>query len=56
MDDKIELVDENRDEHGLDRCLEALDLSKGTWHYRMPGGSKAAEKKAAFTGPGFLDK
>ena len=47
MDDKIELVDENREEHGLNRCLEALEVSKGTWHYRMRGGSKAAEKKAA---------
>lgn len=47
MDDKIQLVDENREEHGLNRCLEALDVSKGTWHYRMRGGSKAAEKRVA---------
>ncbi len=47
MDDKIELVDRNREEHGLNRCLEALGVSKGTWHYRMRSGSKAAEKKAA---------
>lgn len=47
MDNKIELVDENREEHGLNRCLEALGVSKGTWHYRMRGGSKAAEKQAA---------
>lgn len=46
MDDKIELVDRNQEEHGLNRCLEALGVSKGTWHYRMRGPSKAAEKRA----------
>lgn len=46
MDEKIELVDEHREEHGLNRCLRALGVSKGTWHYRMRGGSKAAEKEA----------
>ena len=47
LDDKIGLVDEHREERGLNRCLEALGVSKGTWHYRMRGGSKAAEKTAA---------
>jgi len=47
LDDRIELVDRHREEHGLNRCLEALSVSKGTWHYRMRGGSKAAEKRAA---------
>lgn len=46
MDEKIELVDAHREEHGLNRCLRALGVSKGTWHYRMRGGSKAAEKRA----------
>jgi len=46
VDERIELVDQHREEHGLNRCLEALGVSKGTWHYRMRGGSKAAERKA----------
>ena len=28
------LVEEHRSTYGLNRCLKALDLSKGTWHYR----------------------
>ena len=46
MDERIELVAEHRSEHGLNRCLEALGGSKGTWHYRMRGGSKQAEREA----------
>jgi len=46
LDEKIELVADHADEHGLNRCLEALGVSKGTWHYRMRGGSKAAERAA----------
>ena len=46
MDERIELVAEHRSEHGLNRCLEALGVSKGTWHYRMRGGSKQAEREA----------
>lgn len=29
------LVDKHRDEYGLNLCLQALALSKGTWHYRQ---------------------
>lgn len=47
LDEKIELVAEHQETHGLNRCLRALGVSKGTWHYRMRGGSKAAEKRAA---------
>jgi SRSO17 transposase len=46
LDEKIELVADHADEPGLNRCLEALGVSKGTWHYRMRGGSKAAERAA----------
>ena len=35
MDEKVRLVEENRDEHGLNACCEALDLSKGTWEDRQ---------------------
>jgi len=47
LDERIELVEAHRDTYGLNRCLEALDVSKGTWHYRMRNGSKAAEKRSA---------
>ncbi len=30
----MELVEKHRRTYGLNRCLEALSLSKGTWHYR----------------------
>jgi putative transposase len=31
----MELVEDHRRTYGLNRCLEALNLSKGTWHYRL---------------------
>lgn len=46
MDEKLELVGAHRDEYGLSACLNALGVSKGTWHYRMRKGSKWAERKA----------
>lgn len=45
LDERIGLVDEHREEHGLNACLRALSVSKGTWHYRMRGRSKAAERE-----------
>ena len=47
MDERIELVATHREEHGLNACLRALGVSKGTWHYRMRNGSKAAEREAS---------
>ncbi len=35
MTEKLELVERHREEHGLNRCLELLRVSKGTWHRRM---------------------
>ena len=35
MEDKVQLVTEYRGQFGLNACLEALGLSKGTWHYRQ---------------------
>jgi len=29
-----DLVREHREEFGLNACLRAMDVSKGTWHYR----------------------
>ena len=46
VDERIELVDQHREAHGLNRCLEALGVSQGTWHDRMRGGSKPAERRA----------
>ena len=46
MDEKLELVEEHRDDHGLNACLGALGVSKGSWHYRMRNGSKRAERQA----------
>jgi putative transposase len=34
VEEKMELVEEYRHTYGLNRCLEALGLSKGTWHYQ----------------------
>jgi putative transposase len=45
LDERIELVDRHREEHGLNACLEALSVSKGTWHYRMRDGSKREERR-----------
>jgi hypothetical protein len=39
-------VTEHAEEHGLNRCLHALGVSKGTWHDRMRRGSKAAQRAA----------
>ena len=31
----MQLVENHRRIYGLNRCLKALGLSKGTWHYRL---------------------
>jgi len=33
--EKVALVEKHRGEHGLNRCLRALGVSKGTWHRRQ---------------------
>ncbi|HEU69032.1 MAG TPA: transposase, partial [Candidatus Acetothermia bacterium] len=35
MTEKLELVAEHREQYGLNRCLEAVGLSKGTWHRKV---------------------
>ncbi len=35
MEDKVALAEKHREEYGLNRCLRALGLSKGTWHRRQ---------------------
>ncbi len=46
MDEKIELVQAHRHRYGLNACLRAVGLSKGTWHYRRHRKSQA-ERDAA---------
>lgn len=46
MDEKLELIQEHQDGQSLNACLAALGVSKGTWHYRMRGGSKKREREA----------
>ena len=31
----MDLVEEHRERHGLNRCLEAVGLAKSTWYYRQ---------------------
>ena len=35
VDQKMALVTEHKDVYGLNRCLEAFQLSAGTWYYRQ---------------------
>ena len=46
LDEKLELIQEHLDGRSLNRCLTALGVWKGTWHYRMRGGSRQAEREA----------
>lgn len=46
MDEKLELVEAHRQRYGLNACLRAVGLSKGTWHYRRHHKSQA-ERDAA---------
>jgi len=43
VEEKVALVEEHRAIHGSNRCLEALALSKSTYHYRRRG---AADRRA----------
>ena len=46
MDEKVELVKTHRHDYGLNVCLRAVGLSKGTWHYRRHRRSQT-ERDAA---------
>ena len=46
MDEKVEQVEAHRHRYGLNACLRAVGLSKGTWHYRKHRLSRA-ERDAA---------
>jgi putative transposase len=47
VEEKVALVEEYRDTYGLNRCLKALGLSKGTWHYRQHTKPKRRMKEEA---------
>lgn len=38
-------MEQNRDRQGLNRCLEALSLSKSSWHYRQSGYRRPRAKE-----------
>ena len=44
MGEKVQLVQTHRKRYGLNRCCEAVDLSKGTWHRRQQGGSRPEDQ------------
>jgi putative transposase len=44
VEEKVALVEEHRNTYGLNRCLKALSLSKGSWHYRQHTGSEDQTK------------
>ncbi len=43
----MELVEKHRSTYGLNRCLEAVGLSKGTWHYQQHKGLERRAKDEA---------
>ena len=47
MEEKVALVEEHRDSCGLNRCLKALGLSKGTYHYRRKSSDHRRAKDEA---------
>jgi hypothetical protein len=47
VEEKVALVEEHRGTHGLNRCLKALSLSKGTYHYRRKVRPRRLAKEEA---------
>ncbi len=43
----MDLIREHRYEYGLNRCCEALALSKGTWHHRMKHEEREDDEEEA---------
>jgi hypothetical protein len=43
----MKLVENHRSIYGLNRCLKALRLSKGTWHYRRHSEPERRTKEEA---------
>ena len=38
-------MDQHREEHGLNRCLEAIDLPKSTYYYRKNRSEESSEEE-----------
>jgi len=51
VSEKVELVERYGEEFGMNRTLEALHLSKGTWHYRRRVQQSYAERYEALRAP-----
>jgi transposase len=51
--EKLALVERHREEHGLNRCLKLVGVSKSTWHRRMRrrGESKQQARDRRLKGP-----
>jgi putative transposase len=47
VEEVMGLVEEHRDTYGLNRCLKAVGLSKGTWYYRRHKGLERRTKDEA---------
>ncbi|MBI4446449.1 MAG: transposase [Acidobacteria bacterium] len=50
LDEKVEMVEQNRDRYGLNRCLEALSIAKSSWHYRHNGYGRPRAKAEEIEG------
>ena len=47
--EKVRQVDQLKDERGLNRCLEALELPKSTYYYRKRQPQQSEQEKALMT-------
>ena len=45
LDEKVQMVEKNRDRYGLNCCLEALSVAKSSWHYRHHGYGRPRAKE-----------
>jgi len=43
--EKVCLVDQHKDKHGLNRCLETLGLATSTYYYRKNRPEKPSEEE-----------
>jgi len=50
LDEKVQMVEKNRDRYGLNRCLEAPSVAKSSWHYRHNGYGRPRAKEEKIEG------
>ena len=41
----MSIIEQSRDEYGLNRCLQALGVAKSSWHYRQKGSGRRGAKE-----------